>query len=70
MSKLVSTTFKLQEDGKAQALIYETDDGWLIEYYDPRGSLISSEQSWDGRPLQWAVDAAENWAAGIKVLNG
>ena len=69
MSKLVSTTFKLQEDGKAQALIYETDDGWLIEYYDPRGSLISSETH-SSKSLQWAEDAAENWATGIKVLNG
>ena len=69
MSKLVSTTFKLQEDGKAQAMIYETDDGWLIEYYDPRGSLISRETH-SGKSLQWAEDAAENWATGIKVLNG
>ena len=69
MSKLVITTFKLQEDGNAQALIYETDDGWLIEYYDPRGSLISSEAH-SGKSLQWAEDAAENWATGIKVLNG
>jgi hypothetical protein len=23
-----------------------------------------------GKSLQWAEDAAENWALGIKVLNG
>lgn len=69
MSKLVSTTFKLQEDGKAQAMIYETDGGWLIEYYDPRGSMIASEKH-IGKSLQWVEDAAENWATGIKVLNG
>jgi len=69
MSKLVSRRIKVEEAGKAQALIYEDNNGWRIEYYDPRGTLMSTEMH-QGKSLQWAEDAAENWALGIKVLNG
>ena len=38
MSKLVSRRIKVEEAGNAQALIFEADNGWRIEYYDPRGT--------------------------------
>ena len=69
MSKLVSRRIKDEEAGNAQALIFEADNGWRIEYYDPRGTLMSTELH-ERKSLQWAEDAAENWALGIKVLNG
>jgi len=65
----IQTFFKEEEDGRARAVISEADNGWLIEYFDTRGSLISSETH-VGKSLQYAEDAAENWALGIKVLNG
>ncbi len=65
----IQTFYKEEEDGRARAVISEADNGWLIKYYDTRGSLISSETH-VGKSLQYAEDAAENWALGIKVLNG
>ena len=66
---IVQTFFKEEEGGRAQAEIHDTAQGWLIKYYDTRGSLIREELH-AGKSLQWAEDAAENWALGIKVLNG
>ena len=66
---IVQSFFKEEETGQAKAVIYETPGGWLIKYYDPRGSQIAEELH-SGKSLRWAEDAAENWALGIKVLNG
>ncbi|MDB4786170.1 hypothetical protein OAG36_00395 [bacterium] len=65
----IKTIFKEEEGGRAKAIIHDTQQGWLIKYYDTRGSLMKEELH-AGKSLQWAEDAAENWALGIKVLNG
>ena len=66
---IVQTFFKEEETGRAQAEIHDTPQGFMVKYYDTRGSLIREELH-AGKSLQYAEDAAENWALGIKVLNG
>ena len=66
---LIQTFFKEEESGRAKAEIHEIDDGYVIKYYDPRGELVKEEPQ-PSKYLQFAEDAAENWALGIRVLNG
>ena len=64
----VTTIYKDDEGGRARADIVKTDNGYTIEYYDPRGELMKEEPH-PGKSLVWAESAAENWALGIKMLN-
>ena len=43
--------------------------GYDIHYYGPGGDLIKTE-NFAGKSIYYVQDAAENWIAGIKVLNG
>ena len=65
---LISTYFKEDTSG-ARAEVHDTPDGYMIEYYDMNGNFMKSETH-HGKSLHWAESAAENWAMGIKNLNG
>lgn len=66
----VETFYKEQSDGKARAdVVQDTVGNYWIEYFDPRGELVA-EESFEGHSIHYVQDAAENWVAGIKVLNG
>ena len=65
---LITTIFKEAGNTTARAEIHDTPDGYTIEYYGPNG-FIKSETFAD-KSIHYVEDAAQNWAAGIKVLNG
>lgn len=67
MSTLISTYFA--ENSSARAEVKKVADTLQIEYFDQGGNLFHTE-SFDGKSLRYVEDAAENWAMGIKVLNG
>lgn len=65
---LVSTYFKEDNSGP-RAEIHDSAGGYYIEYYDLAGNLILTENHF-GKSMRWVENAAENWALGIKHLNG
>jgi len=68
MSTYISTFFKEDTDGP-RAEVYLEETGYTIRYYDMSGSLFRTEE-FTGKSLHYVEDAAENWALGIKNLNG
>lgn len=66
--KYITTVYKEENGGRSRADVIQTDGGYVIEYFDPRGELFKTEPH-PGKSIQWAEDAAENWALGIKNLN-
>ena len=67
MSTLISTYFA--ENSGARAEVKKNSDSYEIEYFDQGGNLYHTE-NFAGKSLRYVEDAAENWATGIKVLNG
>jgi hypothetical protein len=67
MSTVVSTFYKEGTSGPRAEVV--EDNGYSINYYDAAGNLLKTENH-SGHSLRWAEDAAENWALGIKNLNG
>lgn len=67
MTTLISTYFA--ENSSARAEVKKDSDSYQIEYYDQGGTLFHTED-FSGKSLRYVEDAAENWAMGIKVLNG
>lgn len=65
----ISSYFKEGSSQKARAEIVLDESGYNIHYYNINGDLFKSE-SFSGKSLRYVEDAAENWAMGIKVLNG
>jgi hypothetical protein len=66
---LITTVYKEESGGKARAEIELEGGGYEITYYDTRGEAFQTE-SFPGKSLRYVEDTAENWALGIKVLNG
>tara|TARA_R110000868_G_scaffold244495_1_gene500815 strand:+ start:146 stop:358 length:213 start_codon:yes stop_codon:yes gene_type:complete len=69
--KQISTYFKEGTDLKSRAeVVFDSDNTvYNIEYYNLQG-LIFHTESFPGKSVHYVEDAAENWALGIKVLNG
>lgn len=65
---LISTVVKEDGNLNMRAEIHQTPTGYSILYYNPTG-FVKAEDYY-GKTLRYVEDAAENWAAGIKVLNG
>ena len=65
---LISTFFKEDASG-LRAEVHKKENGYIVEYYDNSGNLFKSEPH-IGKSIHWAESAAENWAKGIKILNG
>jgi hypothetical protein len=68
MEKYINSYYKEENGGRARADVIKREEGFVIEYFDTAGNLFRTEPH-PGKSLQWAEDAAENWAAGIKLLN-
>lgn len=67
MSTKISSYF--HESGKSSADIYKVDGTYEIRYTDSSGQVFHTE-SFAGKSIHYVESAAENWALGIKVLNG
>jgi hypothetical protein len=69
--KQISTYFKEGTELKARAeVVFDSDNTvYNIEYYNLQGQIFHTE-SFPGKSVHYVEDAAENWALGIKVLNG
>lgn len=58
-----------EKDGQnLRAEIYSLGQGYTIRYHI-NGSFIK-EETINGHSIHYVEDAAENWIAGIKTLNG
>ena len=57
------------KDNQSKAVVVKNRNGYSIEYYDMNGLIFHTEK-FEGLPLHYVENAAENWALGIKVLNG
>ena len=67
---IISTYFKEEGDFKARAEVVRVEQGvYKINYYDVNGEFFQ-EEYFPGKSIYYVEDAAENWALGIKVLNG
>ena len=66
----IKTYFKEGTDG-ARAEVHLEEGIYCIRYYM---GIVDTEcfrrEEFEGKSRQYAEDAAENWALGIKVLNG
>lgn len=67
MGNKVSTFFAENNLGRAE--VFHGHDSHYIEYYDQNGILFHTEH-FQGKSIHYVEDAAENWALGIKQLNG
>ena len=65
---LIKTYFKEDASGP-RAEVHKTEEGYYIEYYDNTGNLLTRLPHF-GKSIHWAESAAENWAQGVKNLNG
>lgn len=65
---LLSTFYKESSDGM-RAEVHRTTNGYSVKYYSFDGSLIN-EQQYNGTSLFMVESAAEDWALGVKNLNG
>lgn len=65
---LLSTYFKEDSSGP-RAEIHNSAGGYFIEYYDATGNMVRTENHF-GKSIHWVESAAENWAQGVKTLNG
>lgn len=63
----ISTFFAENNAGRAEVKQYV--DSYFIEYYDGSGEYLSTE-TFSNKSIFYVEDAAENWALGIKQLNG
>lgn len=65
---IISTYYSDKEQG-ARAEVVKDTNCYSIKYYDPMGNLFFTEE-FTGKSVYYVEDAAENWALGIKQLNG
>jgi len=66
---VISEYFSEQKSTAVRAEVFLNSDEYGIRYYSIDGGLIK-EEAFPGKSLTYVEDAAENWAKGIKVLNG
>lgn len=51
-----------------RAEIYSNTDGYNIMYFI--NDNLQTNESFQGKSINFVEEAAENWIAGVKVLNG
>jgi hypothetical protein len=67
---LISTHFKENANSaRAEVMRNKAGEYFYIDYYDAGGNKFHTE-TFPGKSLIYAENAAENWTLGIKVLNG
>lgn len=65
----ISTFYKEETNNKHRAEVIRDNEVYQIHYYNIHGELFKTE-SFEGKSKDYVEDAAENWASGVKVLNG
>lgn len=65
---IVLSEYISEQSNLMSARVCKNDTTFFIEYVKD-GSVFKTE-SFPGKSLRYVEDAAENWAIGIKVLNG
>lgn len=68
MVEIVVDTY-ISEEGSGRAEIKKNDSGYYIMYFDQGGRPFASETFYENS-IHYVRDAAENWAKGLKTLNG
>lgn len=67
--QVISEIFKEEGEFRAKAQVVLEVDQYKLVIYDANGNFIT-EEYFPGKSLHYVEDAAENWATGLKVLNG
>jgi hypothetical protein len=62
------TLFAEKAGKNLKAEIFQTETGAGVRFFIDEEFL--KEEIYEDKPIHWARSAAENWIAGIKVLNG
>lgn len=65
----LTTYYKESPEGQYRAEIHEGSHMFFVEYYSPSGQKLKTE-TFENKSIHYVTDAVENWAAGIKILNG
>jgi len=65
---IVLSEYVSEQSNLMSARVCKNDNIFVIEYVKD-GNVFQTE-SFPGKSLRYVEDAAENWAIGIKVLNG
>lgn len=65
---LLTTYFKEASGTGPRAEIYETSDGYTVEYYGANGSLMKSVNH--TTDIQSVKTIVENWVNSVSVING
>ena len=65
---LVKTVFKESDGITMKAEIHNTSEGYAIHYYGASGFIKS--ETYHDKSARYVEEVADNWIAGIKVLNG
>jgi hypothetical protein len=69
MDAIVISEYYNNKEPRSKAVVVKNRNSYSIEYYDMNGLIFHTEK-FEGHSLHYVEDAAENWALGIKVLNG
>jgi hypothetical protein len=63
-----STLFAEKAGQHLKAEYFETDNGTGVRFFI--NEEFVKEETYEGKPIDWARSVAENWIDSIKVLNG
>lgn len=66
---VISSYFKEETYGRVRADVVGFDGTYQIRYYDQSGVCYRTED-FRGKGLQEVENIAEDWALGVKTLNG
>lgn len=64
---LISEYFN-SDNTTTKAVVIKADGGYYIEYYIQ--NALAKSEFFENQSLQFVENAAENWALGVKPLNG
>jgi hypothetical protein len=67
--KVLSSVFKEENGYSARADLVENNGVYKMMIYDQNDQFVT-EEVFAGKSIHYAKDAIENWARGLKVLNG
>jgi len=69
MGKKLSTYYSEKGKGKCEIHVDMKEEMFYIKYYDNNERRFFTED-FQGKAMRYVEDAAENWALGIKKLEG
>ena len=63
--RIIISTYYSEIEERGRAEVFFSKDAYSVAYIDNDGELLCIE-TYHGKSLRYAEDAAENWALGIK----